>query len=254
MQFNISNEAEKIWVKSAVGEQVKSVSIDIEAQKRLLNIFSVGDYYYYLFNVKELKFDFMSKEITEVLGYKHEDVDLTFFLSKFHPDDQPWFLNIETKVAEFYANLKIEQIPNYKVRYDYRIQKSNGDYIRILQQVIALQHSEVGGLLSTFGVHTNISHIKMEGKPVLSFIGLNGEPSYIDVPIEKIYPVSSPNLSKREQEVLLLIVKGMETKEIAQILGIGIETINTYRRKLLEKTKSKNTYEMITMTIRKGWI
>ncbi len=254
MKISTINEAIKIWDKTTVGDSVKSVLFDLEVQKKLLNIFSVGDYYYYIFNLKETKLDLLSEEILQVLGYKNEEVDLTFLVGKIHPEDQPWFLNIENKIVEFYANLTLEQIPNYKVRYDYRMQKSNGEYIRILQQVIVMQHSEVGGILRTFGIHTDISHLKMEGKPVLSFIGLNGEPSFIDVEIEKMFPVPSSFLTNREQEILLLLVNGKETKEIASALFISAETVSTHRKNILYKTKTRNTSELITMAIRKGWV
>ena len=248
------NEALKIWEKISVGEKLTEVTLELEIHKKLLSIFQVGDYYYYIFNVKSSQFDFMSKEVEAVLGYKAEDLKLALFLSNIHPDDQAWFLNIENKVKEFFSTLSLEQIPNYKVRYDYRIKKSNGEYIRILQQVITIQYNETGGILKTFGVHTDISDLKMEGDPVLSFIGLNGEPSFIDVDIKKVFPVASGFLSVRECEILALLIGGKESKEIAAALFISPATVSTHRKNLLAKTKARNTSEMIVMAITKGWI
>ena len=179
---------------------------------------------------------------------------MPFLINKIHPEDQSWFLNIENKVAEFFRKLSLAQIPNYKVRYDYRMRKSNGEYIRILQQVITIQHNEEGGVLRTLGIHTDISHLKMEGRPVLSFIGLNGEPSFIDVDIQKIFPEPSEFLSGREREILSLLVDGKETKEIAAELFISPETVRTHRKNLPRKTQARNTSEMIAMAIRKGWV
>lgn len=254
MKLTVINEALKIWTKNTAGKPIKSAVFDLEVQKKLMNIFSVGDYYYYIFNLIESKLELLSEEASLILGYKKEELDLFFLISKIHPEDQPWFLNIENKVFEFFGKLTIEQIPNYKVRYDYRIRKSNGEYIRVLQQVITLQNSEVGDILKTFGVHTDISHLKMEGIPVLSFIGLNGEPSFIDVDIEKMFPIPSTFLTNREQEILLLIVNGKETKEIATDLCISTETVSTHRKNLRVKTQARNTAEMISMAIRKGWV
>lgn len=250
----IFEEAVKIWDKISLGEKLNEVKLELEVHKKLLNIFQVGDCYYYIFNIKESKFDFMSKEVEKVLGYGPDELDVYSLVNKIHPDDQPWFLNIESKVVEFFSKLKIEQIPNYKVRYDYRIKKSNGEYIRILQQVVTIQYSATGGLLKTFGVHTDISHLKMDGNPVLSFIGLNGEPSFIDVDIKKVFPVPSGFLSGRECEILSLLVDGKETKEIAVALFISPATVSTHRKNLLAKTKARNTSEMIVKAITKGWI
>ena len=250
----IFKEALKIWDTISVGENLNDVRLELEVHKKLLNIFQVGNYFYYVFNIKNSSFDLISDDVETLLGYKPKDLDLSTFLNKIHPDDQPWFLNIENKVSEFFSTLTLNQIPNYKVRYDYRMRKSDGEYIRILQQVITIQHNETGGILKTFGVHTDISHLKMEGNPVLSFIGLNGEPSFIDVDIKKMFPTPSNFLTQREIEILSLLVDGRETKEIAKQLFITNETVSTHRKNLLRKTKARNTSKLIAMAIRKGWI
>jgi len=43
------------------------------------------------------------------------------------------------------------------------------------------------------------------------------------------------DLSKRENEVLVLLAQGYLYKEIADALGIGMETVNTYIRRIYEK-------------------
>lgn len=46
---------------------------------------------------------------------------------------------------------------------------------------------------------------------------------------------SAEQLSKRENEVLALLAQGYLYKEIADALGIGLETVNTYIRRIYEK-------------------
>lgn len=256
MNLVVFKEASKIWNLFSVGNNLNEIDLELELEihKKLLNIFQVGDCYYYIFDLKKVELEYVSKEVEAVLGYRVEQMNLTFLLDKIHPEDQPWFLNIENKAVEFFSQLSIEQIPKYKVRYDYRMRKSDGTYIRILQQVITIQYNEVGGVLKTLGVHTDISHLKMEGRPVLSFIGLNGEPSYIDVDIKKVFGTSSGFLSERESQILTMLIDGKETKEIASTLFISPATVSTHRKNLLAKTKAKNTAEMIVMAITKGWV
>ncbi len=47
--------------------------------------------------------------------------------------------------------------------------------------------------------------------------------------------MSTSELSKRENEVLALLAQGYLYKEIADALGIGLETVNTYIRRIYEK-------------------
>ncbi|MEO8761183.1 MAG: LuxR C-terminal-related transcriptional regulator [Bacteroidia bacterium] len=248
------NNAFKIWNKISIGEIVQSKEFELEVKNKLLSVFQVGDFYYFIFNIKELTLGFISNEVESVLGYKPEELDLIKMMSLIHPMDYPWFLNFENKVIEFYSKLKLEQFLNYKVRYDYRIQKKNGDYLRILQQIIVIDYSAEGGILKTFGLHTDISHIKENGNPMLSFIGLNGEPSFINVEIEKVFPIPSEFLSTRETEILSMLIDGKISKQIAEELSISIETVSTHRKNMLKKTNAKNTSDLIAKAILNGWV
>lgn len=228
---------------------------DIDVNKRLLNIFQTGDYYYYIYNLRSGEFELVSSEIEPVLGYRREDVTVKLILGSIHPEDLPWFLNFENKVVEFFKELQPHQILKYKVRYDYRVRKANGDYIRILQQVITLDYDrQHGGVLRTLGVHTDITHLKKDGQPVLSFIGLEDEPSYVDVVVDKLFAPTPSLISEREKEVLFLLIEGKSSKEIAKHLFISIETVNKHRKNILRKTKTSGTPELIAKTVRNGWV
>jgi DNA-binding CsgD family transcriptional regulator len=254
MTPTIFYEADKIWKQVAKEANEEELKFELEIHKKLLNVFQVGDYYYYIFNVKHSAFDFVSSDVTRVLGYDVEKIDVPFLVGLIHPEDQPYFLNFENQVGEFFATLSADQIPNYKVRYDYRIRKSNGDYMRILQQVVTIQFSEDKGLLRTLGIHTDISSIKPDGAPVLSFIGLNGEPSYENVKAREIFSVSSAALTSRERQILGLLIEGKKSDEISELLYISKLTVDTHRKNLLKKTTCSNTAELISTAIKKGWV
>ena len=76
--------AKKIWdvaVKTD-SEYTAELELQLEMHKRLLNIFQVGNYYYYVFNVFQGSFDFVSEEIRSVLGYEPEDYTAVKMLDK----------------------------------------------------------------------------------------------------------------------------------------------------------------------------
>ena len=255
MKPEIFKEANKIWNRFTKDANDKDdFSIPLKVHKQLINLFHVGPYYYYVFNVKTSSFEFMSEEITNVLGYEPAELDVPFLLSKIHPEDQPYFLNFENKVVDFFASLQPGQVMNYKVSYDYRIQKKDGEYTRILQQVVTIQLDEDKHVIKTFGIHTNISHLKPSGTPVLSLIGLNGEPSYMDVNVKQVFSPSTLFLTPREREILALLVQGKKSDEISKELFISTLTVNTHRRNLLKKTSCINTAALTSMAVQKGWL
>src|SRR3546814_6407277 len=94
-------------------------------------------------------------------------------MSNIHPDDVPHFINFEATVTQFWSELPPDKVMKYKSRYDYRLRKKDGSYIRILQQIVTIQTDEDGAVLRTFVVHTDISHLKKDNRMVLSFIGLD---------------------------------------------------------------------------------
>ncbi|WP_339916209.1 response regulator transcription factor [Yeosuana marina] len=57
--------------------------------------------------------------------------------------------------------------------------------------------------------------------------------------------VSEQILSKKEQEVLELLSKGLTTKEIALKLFVSSRTIETHRANIIKKLEVKNTAELI---------
>ena len=116
-----------------------------------------------------------------------------------------------------------------------RYKKSNGEYARILYQRIMIEHDDNGRLLRSMGIHTDITYLKQEGKPGLSFIGIDGEPSYVDVGAENIFLESTEELTRREKEVLKLLIEGKLSKEIGSILHISKQTVDTHRKNMLHK-------------------
>jgi hypothetical protein len=51
---------------------------------------------------------------------------------------------------------------------------------------VMIEHDEAGKILRTLNIHTDITYLKQEGIPVLSFLGMEGEPSYLDVASKNI--------------------------------------------------------------------
>ncbi len=61
-------------------------------------------------------------------------------------------------------------------------------------------------------------------------------------------------LSRREREVLNLIVEEFTTQEIAEKLFISIKTVETHRKNLLTKLNARNTAGLVRIAMEKGLI
>ena len=70
--------------------------------------------------------------------------------------------------------------------------------------------------------------------------------------IDKIHPKDRP--TKREQEILSFLAKGLSTNEIANELGISQNTVETFRKRLIQKFDAKNGIDLVMKAHQKGWV
>lgn len=254
MKISFYQEAQKIWDNIVLDGHVQELEFELQIHKRLLDIFQVGDFYHFIFNIKRAEFEFISPGINKLLGYNPETITAHFFLDQIHPEDQIYFLNFENKLYHFFRELPLDKIAKYKVRYDFRIKNNKGKYIRILHQLIIIQHDGNGNLFRSLGVHTDITYLKPEGNPILSFIGLEDEPSYIDVNVENVFEPTKEILTKREKEILKHLAEGKNSSQIATALSLSKLTVDTHRKNMLKKTECCSTSSLVSKSVNQGWI
>ncbi len=247
----------KSWQKIAqnyLGELAALHHFDIH--KKMKNVFHLGKYYYYLLNIPHETMEYVSDSCCLLLGLqKANDFTVAYALNNIHPEDLKRVAFFERRVSEFFNNLNPDLVLKYKVSYDYRIRKSNGEYIWILQQVVPVESNSEGAVLRVIGVHTNITPVKVDNKPSgLSFIALDAGPSYNFAYKSTNMEIVSHMFSKREREVLAWIVKGKKSSEIADILCISLHTVNTHRKRILLKSQCKSTFELALKAFELGWV
>ena len=62
------------------------------------------------------------------------------------------------------------------------------------------------------------------------------------------------NLTNREKEILQLIVKENNCKQIAENLHISIHTVQSHRKNLFKKTKSKTLIGLVNYAYAKKFV
>lgn len=82
-----------------------------------------------------------------------------------------------------------------------------------------------------------------------------GEPRYVVARVEKMLEAGNDRLarlSRREREVLQLVVAGGSSREIAARLGISAPSVDTYRSRVMEKLNIKDLPALVRFAIRHG--
>ncbi len=231
----------------------------------MANLFCPGPYYYYILDSPTLTLDHVSESVRTLLGIDPNDFSLDRFIDIIHPDDLDFFMRCEDVVAHFLKNcIPPDKMVNYKINYSLRERVADGSYRLFLMQTLTLKTTEDGALLKVFGTHTDINHITSTNNQKLSLIGLNGEPSFLEIDVfgdplfENFVPfdyeAQSPSFTKRELDVIKLLARGLSTDEISKELNISIQTVFTHRKNILRKSKAKNTSELVAECVRKGYV
>lgn len=226
---------------------------------QIANLFAPGSYYYYIINFINFEFEYVHPTIKDVLKIDPEEFNLEYFLSIHHPDDLKVFHEKENVASEFLFNfLQPEEIPDYKVVYVNRVRRSDGRYIKLLHQARAIRVSLDGKAQHVLGVHTDITHLNIPLDNKVSFVGLNGKPSYysVDPKNSSFEKESKFNQKFTEQELRIInfIANGLTSAEIAQELFIAESTVKSHRKNILEKSNSKNITHLVANCLREGII
>lgn len=254
------NKIRAVWREYDQYIAKKNTSVTAQDfNKRLADFFCPGEFYYYIFDFVSMSFTFMSDSYQSIIGLDPKEITIDRFLARTHPDDVDYFSRCESIAAQFlFEHLHPEEIFNYKVNYCFRLKTANDSYQLFLHQSTGISLDDNGRLGSVFGVHSNISHLTDTNNHKISFIGLNGAPSFRNINVfgqEEVKFNTIPiDLTPRELEILRLIADGNTAREIAELLFIAEPTVRKHRENLLKKTNSKNTAHLINNSIRNGLI
>ena len=59
-------------------------------------------------------------------------------------------------------------------------------------------------------------------------------------------------LSPRQREILQLLAEGHSNKEIAQVLGLSVKTVETHRKELMDRLDLHDVASLVRYAIRMG--
>lgn len=254
MNKTVLKKAGDIWKEIGQHKIPQELSVEVEIYKKMLNLFQVGDYCYFIFSPPNIQMEHKNESITKLLGYELEEFTLEKFLETIHPDDLENYLSFEASITDFWGNLPPEKVFKYKTRYDFRIRCKDENYKRLLQQVVVIQSDEEGAVLRTFVIFTDITDLKQSNKMVLSIIGLEGEPSYLDIRPNVKWTPHKSILTKREMEIFRLLVEERQTAEIAEMLNISPHTVSSHRKNIFKKTQTTSVLQLVKFGLEKGWV
>ncbi len=182
----------------------------------------------------------LSNSRTFVADMDSSDEDLIY--NRIHPEDL-----VEKRMLEYDFFKHIDSLPSdrkltLKATCRIRIRNREDTYISVDNSTRLLQLSPRGKAWLILCCYS----LAPDQKPQEGI-----DARFIDSDTGEITPLHLSDrrtriLTHREKEILQLIKEGKPSKQIADILGISVHTVNRHRQNILEKLSVGNSVEAVT--------
>ena len=210
--------------------------------------------------VAELKerFLFISSNFADFYDYVANYNSMTLeergkvFDSSIHPDDFPFFLNLQKKAFDYMYRFPVEERKDYKHIFEFRVLGPGKEYVRTIFQYHILEgaKSEERYILeesysSDYILLLFVADLSPNQNPdePVRFRLFNFKTNeVVQFPLLK---ESDVTLTTREIAILKLVNEGMLSKEISDRLSISVHTVNRHRQNILEKMNVDNVMEAL---------
>jgi DNA-binding CsgD family transcriptional regulator len=218
------------------------------------SIISSGPFSFYIIDFFDMSLSHISPSLYEMHGFNPETLNFNEVLGAIHPDDIDFVVKAEAFLTNFFYNkIGAEKLLSYKISYCHRARLANGEYALFNHQALMLSMDDNGGYGKSLNIHTCIDHLSNFNTYKISLIGLNGEPSFMNLSLEGDNQYVQ-EFSKREVDIIKLISKGFNNIEIGEKLFISALTVKKHRSNILIKSDTKNIAQLIANCIFQGII
>jgi DNA-binding CsgD family transcriptional regulator len=168
------------------------------------------------------------------------------FADMLHPSDKMFVLSSVQLAMQTFEKLPKENQDFVSLNIYGRMLSTQNHYQWSLIQFPGLYFNEFNQVESALVMVTNIAHLNFEPKNVMTILNQsNNVCEYYSIAESSLVKAPLPKISKREHEVLKLMVKGFTGKKIAEQLYISYYTVENHKRNLRVKTNTNTSAELI---------
>ncbi|MGV3504586.1 MAG: LuxR C-terminal-related transcriptional regulator [Adhaeribacter sp.] len=253
--FTTAAELYQFWSQQPFGGSQESLPETLaEDFEQALYLYAQDQQFVYVYDYQTARVVYVSRNLTQVLGYSQEEFSIEFLYSKIHPQDHDQVLKISRATGDLVMQCK-ELAPLMAfLTVDFRLMHADGHYIKMQRQSTILKRDESGNVHFSVGIITDINHLNRSDK--VSFDVSMPEYKEMLVQILESYEpgTAAGEFSVREKQVLRLMALGKNTRQIAQELSLSTFTVDTHRKNMKKKLMVRNTAGLISEAFKRKLI
>ncbi len=214
-----------------------------------------------VFNNVQMGYEFMSDNIETITGHSPELFKgphaMEYVISTFPPEHGAIYTQqvFPTLYEYFQTYAESGDIKKFRFTASFQLVKKDKSIIWCMQQLNVIETDDQGLPLLILLFMSDITHVKKDSDVDFVIARKDDDGVY-----QHVYAATFPTqdqtitFTKRELEILNLLCKGKSSSVIADQLFISENTVNTHRQNMLEKSAKKNTAELLSFAIHKGFV
>jgi DNA-binding CsgD family transcriptional regulator len=243
--------------KISIGDFVEYFQSQIEEASN----YAIGPHFWFIGDNSTLMITAASDNIDELTPHKHEAWtrgNTFFFAENIHPDDRFYVLSAFKLAVEKIEQLPEERQSSVRLNIYARMLNANNEHRWVLIQMPKLYVNTQDRTTCGFILVTDLSHLTFSNRPTLMTLTdkVNNQNQYFHIAedLSEWVSVDMPNITKREQEILQLMAKGLNSPKISEKLFLSYHTVENHKRNLRKKTNTKTSAELIDYVWRNNLI
>jgi len=188
----------------------------------------------YVIDYSKRAFFFVSSHPLFLCGYTPQEVKemgYAFYKKVISPEDLQMLSEINEFGWALFDKVPPSEIPNVCFSYDFYLHHKNGSKILVNQKLVPTFVAENNTMWMALCT-VSLSPRKSSGNVVFTLNNRSQYYSY-DFDQKKIIEHKPPQLTKREEEVLALLMRGLTAKETAYTLCITADTVQNHRKSII---------------------
>ncbi len=223
-------------------ERVEILKTSTEALSRMCNQ-SI-----YIIDYARQEFFYVSSHPLFLCGYTQEEVTkmgYDFYEKVIPANDLEMILDINRFGWDLFYNSPDDGRDNYCISYDFHLQHQNGTKVMVNHKLSPLCLTADNNIWMAICV---VSYSPSQKIGNVVFTQNNKDQYYIyDLKKKKISPHFPEQLTRREEEILLMIMRGNNATKIAEDLKLSFYTVKQHRSNIEKKLGVKNLSNAVAM-------
>lgn len=251
--FDIDNLL-TIWNIKSIPKQGYFNKLHVESNPILTEVFNMTRTVPIVVDTKKMVQKYVGIDLKNWWGWSLEEMfgeGVKSYIGLIHPEDLVIHEQANYLLFQVLSECNHEEKYHLRIMLNFRLRKSNGEYVQILQLTRILELEPDGSIQTLLVLLQEYNHVSDFPKRYVRFLGVSHQEQLYEYQMHSRELMKLVLPTKREKEIMRFLVIGQDSQQIAEKLFVSKHTIDTHRRRILQKFHLKNTQELshlISMT------